>query len=346
MVGANQAMGSRVQHLILAPHSRTSYLDAIFEGVGNFLILTNNPFLAASRSGGYPRPFTRPIYSTRGSRQGYNARFVPYFNSSDHMCFVEGIIGVPAVATINWDDPYIHSSEDDLYQVDQTQLHRNEFLMGATAFVLSFATDKQVPLLASETFAQGERRLSNDLQMAVRALNDSAVTMDNGWKDASLLIEQGIQREVRALNSLQVLIGNNSAAAQTVELLKSGMKEKENALMTVLGSYYKQLHGSAPSFSAADSLEMVASRKIPANIASLKSYFDNRGNANFRGSLHSLMRDEVFNFVDGKKSYYDIYKAVRAEQLAGGSWYYGNVTLQDVVGVLDAAVDAKALTLK
>jgi hypothetical protein len=262
------------------------------------------------------------------------------------MCFVEGIIGVPAVATINWDDPYIHSSEDDLYQVDQTQLHRNEFLMGATAFVLSFATDKQVPLLASETFAQGERRLSNDLQMAVRALNDSAVTMDNGWKDASLLIEQGIQREVRALNSLQVFIGNNSAAAQTVELLKSGMKEKENALMTVLGSYYKQLHGSAPSFSAADSLEMVASRKIPANIASLKSYFDNRGNANFRGSLHNLMRDEVFNFVDGKKSYYDIYKAVRAEQLAGGSWYYGNVTLQDVVGVLDAAVDAKALTLK
>ena len=345
MVGANQAMGSRVQHLILAPHSRTSYLDAIFEGVGNFLILTNNPFLAASRSGGYPRPFTRPIYSTRGSRQGYNARFVPYFNSSDHMCFVEGIIGVPAVATINWDDPYIHSSEDDLYQVDQTQLHRNEFLMGATAFVLSFATEKQVPLFASETFAQGERRLSNDLQMAIRALNDSAVTTDNGWKDASMLIEQGIQREVRALNSLQVFIGKNSAAAQTVELLKSGIKEKENSLMTLLGSYFKQLHGSAPSFAPADSLEMVASRKVPANIASLKSYFDNRGKANFRGSLHSLMRDEVFNFVDGKKSYYDIYKAVRAEQLAAGSWYYGNVTLQDVVGVLDAAVDAKALTL-
>ena len=58
------------------------------------------------------------------------------------------------------------------------------------------------------------------------------------------------------------------------------------------------------------------------------------------------MRDEVYNFVDGERSYYDIFKAVRAEQLAGGSWYYGNVTLQDVVGLLDAMVEAKAVTLK
>ena len=37
MTGANQALGSRVQHLIFAPHSRTSYLDAIFESIGTYL---------------------------------------------------------------------------------------------------------------------------------------------------------------------------------------------------------------------------------------------------------------------------------------------------------------------
>lgn len=342
MVGANQAMGSRVQHLIFAPHSRTSYLDAIFESVGNFLILTNNPFLAASRAGGYPRPFTRPIYSTRGTRQGYNARFVPYFNSSDHMTFVEGIIGVPAVATINWDDPYIHSSDDDLYQIDQTQLHRNAFLMGATAYILAFADEKSIPLFVGETFAQGEKRLANDLQTAIRVLQDSRKEINDGWKDARLLIEQGVEREVRAINSSLVFNKQSSI----VNDLASRMKSKKNEFMDDIGSYYKQLHGTPFSTSLPDSLELASSRKIPANISSLKEYFANRGKANFRSNLHSLMRDEVYNFVDGKRSYYDIYKAVRAEQLAGGSWYYGTVTLQDVAGLLDAMVQAKAITLK
>ena len=57
------------------------------------------------------------------------------------------------------------------------------------------------------------------------------------------------------------------------------------------------------------------------------------------------MRMEVFNFVDGKRSYYDIYKAVLAESLYAGRWYYGTVTLDDVVKILDANVESGALTL-
>ena len=57
------------------------------------------------------------------------------------------------------------------------------------------------------------------------------------------------------------------------------------------------------------------------------------------------MRMEVFNFVDGKRSYYDIYKAVLAESLAAGTWYYGTVTLNAVVKLLDANVDSGALML-
>src|SRR5918997_5619330 len=191
MTGANQAMGSRVQHLIFAPHSRTSYLDAVFESVAQYVINTNNGFLAASRQGGLPRPHTRPLYATRGSRQGFNARFVPYFDSSHHITFVEGIIGVPAVATINWDDDYIHSSDDDLWQIDQTQLRRNIFLIGSIAFYLSRATEREVPALAAETFAQGQRRLANDLRVAMNLLKEVNATRDN-WKEANYLIEQGV----------------------------------------------------------------------------------------------------------------------------------------------------------
>ncbi len=87
---------------------------------------------------------------------------------------------------------------------------------------------------------------------------------------------------------------------------------------------------------------------MPVNAGSLADYFANRNRVPgaARGRLHGLMRDEVYNFVDGRRSYYDIYKAVYAESAAAGSWYYGTVTLEDVVRLLDAAVAAGALTLK
>jgi hypothetical protein len=347
MTGANQALGSRVQHLIFAPHSRTSYLDALFESVGTYLIHTNNGYLAASRQGGLPRPHTRPLYSTRGSRQGYNARFVPYFDSSDHMVFVEGAVGVPAVALINWDDPFIHSSDDDLHLIDQTQLRRNNFLIGAMAFFLAYADSGDVPTLLAETYAQGSRRLANDLQVAMRLLVESKGEADGGWKRASTVMEQGVEREARALDSIRAFAGADQSAAETIQemrqvLIKAHFGHGE------LANFYRRLHGSPPRPVTLTEAERAASRKVPANAATLEEYFANRARvpADAKGNLHGLMRDEVYNFVDGRRSYYDIYKAVYAEAAAGGEWYYGTVTLGDVVRLLDSAVAAKALTLK
>ncbi|MGH9900641.1 MAG: M28 family peptidase, partial [Pyrinomonadaceae bacterium] len=346
MTGADQSMGSRVQHLIFAPHSRTSYLDALFESVGTYLIHTNNGYLAASRQGGLPRPHTRPLYSTRGTRQGYNARFVPYFNSSDHMVFVEGAIGVPAVALINWDDDFIHSSDDDIDKIDQTQLKRNNFLIGSIAFFLADADESDVPVIAGETYAQGVGRLANDLKVAMRLLRESTNAPEDGWKRAGMMIEQGVAREVRALNSAGVFAGSNAKAAQTIDELAARMSAKAGDLMADLQSYYRQLHGAAPRAVTLTAEEQAAAKKIPANAAPLETYFANRGKVDFDSQLHGLMVDELYNFVDGRRSYYDIYKALYAESQAAGAWYYGTLTLRDVTGLLDAAVEAKALTLK
>ncbi|MFL6332395.1 MAG: M28 family peptidase [Pyrinomonadaceae bacterium] len=347
MTGANLSMGSRVQHLIFAPHSRTSYLDAIFESVGTFLINTNNGFLAASRQGGLPRPFTRPLYSTRGTRQGYNARFVPHFGSSDHLVFLEGAVGIPAVALINWDDPYIHSSDDDLYQIDQTQLRRNNFLIGALAYFLSKADEKDVPLLVAETYAQGSRRLANDMRVAMELLVAERGKGDGGWKLASTVVEQGVLREARALESIRVFATGNNTGTPIDEM--KALLVSNNAPLGELTRFYNQLNGVNPPRPAPlDDAERAASRKVPANVASLDTYLTRRGKVpgSAGGALHGLMRTEVYNFVDGRRSYYDIYKAVYAESAAAGSWYYGTVTLEDVVRLLDAAMAAGALTLK
>ncbi|MCB0277968.1 MAG: hypothetical protein KDD94_00595 [Calditrichaeota bacterium] len=339
MTGAKQSIGSRVQHLIYDPHSRTSYLDALFESIGNFIILTNNPFIQAGRQGGYPRPHSQPIYATRGSREGYNARFVPYFGSSDNLVFVEGAIGVPSVALINWDDYYIHSDDDDLDKIDQTQLQRNNFLIGAMGLFLAYAEAKDIPLIASQTYAQGSKRLANDVDKALEIINS-----DDNWKDAHILIEQGIIREKRAINSARVIAGKDKKANQILDKFVDRLTNKEKELITDLSTFYNEKYSRQPSLKLT-SEELAASKKVPMTIESLREYFNKR--TGVRGSgLHSLMRSETHNFVDGKRSYYDIYKGVKAEALAAGKFFYGTVTLDDVVKLLEANVESGALKLK
>ncbi|MFQ5772300.1 MAG: hypothetical protein ACE5HX_17325, partial [bacterium] len=168
----------------------------------------------------------------------------------------------------------------------------------------------------------------------------------DSWKDASILVEQGIQREVRALNSVSVFAKGNRNNIQTIGKLIDRMKVRKGELLADLKTYYRQLYGSNPRSVKLTTKELTASKRTPMNTQSLKDYFTNRRNVKFDGKLHSLMRNEVYNFVDGQRSYYDIYKAVRAEAMTIGSWYYGTVTLDEVVDLLDAAVAANVLMLK
>ena len=348
MTGAKQSMGNRVQHLIYAPHSRTSYLDAMLESVGTFLMQTHNGYLASGRMGGLPHPYSRPMYSTLGTRDNYNAMLVPYFDSSDHRCFLDGPIGLPAIALINWPDDFIHSSDDDLDNIDPTQLRRNNFLIAALAYNLMYAEADDVPLMAQEIYTQGGKRLANDFQAATRVLRDSTHAPEASWKDAQMLIEQGLQRERYALNTTRIFAGTEARANTAIQSLISQVNAKEKILFADLQAAYQQQHGSVPRPVKLTADELAASKKIPMNAVVLEDYFGNRGKVGFgsAGKLHGLMVEEVYNFVDGKRSYYDIYKAVRAEALAGGRWYYGAVNLSDVAGLLEAAVTAKALVLK
>jgi hypothetical protein len=54
----------------------------------------------------------------------------------------------------------------------------------------------------------------------------------------------------------------------------------------------------------------------------------------------------VLEYVDGKRNYYDIYKAVKAENQAAGKIYYGTVAFADVIKELDGNVASGALSLK
>jgi hypothetical protein len=91
--------------------------------------------------------------------------------------------------------------------------------------------------------------------------------------------------------------------------------------------------------------EKAAATKVPRNLGTLGEYLERADDIKGPKTLHPLMQEEALNYVDGKRSILDIYRAVRAESLSAGEWYYGKVSLKDIEEFLEAAANAKAIEI-
>ena len=148
MVGARQSMGGRVQYASRLPWSLPHALDDVMENV-LLTVRDGNTSLLTTRGTAHPQPFTREIIAVKGSREPYHARMVPYYGNTDHHAFTPAHIGVPATSLTNWPDEFIHSTGDDLEQVDATQLERNAVVVAAVALYFAGLGDDGAPALAA-----------------------------------------------------------------------------------------------------------------------------------------------------------------------------------------------------
>lgn len=355
MVGAKQSLGGRIQFVTRPPWSRASYLGDVVESIVESLVLGNTSFLAAGQARQVARgeggtaaltdedpPFSRPILSRLGTRERYDARVIPFHNNTDHQVFNIGIIGIPAVTFTNWPDDYIHSSDDDLWQMDRTQLRRNAVAVAAAAWYLASFDDDDLPTLLTEMYGRGEERVSKDVATAMRMLERERSRPD-AYTRAANLAEQSVLREQRAIDSLRRI---SSAAA--FERLTAGARAlfAPGEATARIANHYRLLSGDAAPTAAADKREAELSTRLPQLVSSVKQYLDGRKDLQRPKKLHALMAYEVLNFVDGKRSYADIYRAVSAEADSAGAWYYGSVTLEDVAAYLDSAEKAGMITVK
>ncbi len=343
MVGAKQSVGSRIQHITRTPHSQASYLSDVVENITNYVVLGNTHFLNTAQTG-YPQPYTRPILSHLGTRERFGAMVVPYFNSTDHLVFNEGIIGVPGVTLTNMPDDFIHSTDDDAFQIDQTQLKRNAFIAATAAWYLANAGEPDVPVLAYEVFHSGIKRINQDaLSATYHILKNKS---EEAYKEARNLIEQAYLREGRALESIRIFAAKGGNGSKEIDRLKKSLASTQGDMLASLESFYRTTTGkSAPKIMLSEK-ERALSKKIPQNIDNVAEYFTKRAGIPPIPGLHGDMRYEIFNFVNGKNSYLDIFKAVQAEAMSAGEFYYGRVTLEQVEQLLDSAVKAGCITLK
>ncbi len=350
MVGAKQSIGSRIQHITRTPWSRPSYLDAVVESIATLVMRGNSAYLAAGQAG-TRQPFSKPIVSRLGTRERYAAEIVPYFDSTDHLVFNDAIIGIPGITLTNWPDDYIHSNEDDLWQMDPTQLQRNAFIVAATALYFANLEPAGLAPLAAQVHTDVLRRLTGSYARATEMLslaapNDRAAA----YLDGANLIEQSGMHGKAALASIGVF-GPEARVAQQLDQFARAMEDAVGYLTGALDINYQALTGQEIANSAnlpkpqPSEEEKAMSGKVPVLAGTIAESLEKRRDIKNFG-LHGLMAYEVWNFVDGKRSYFDIYKAVRAEAQSVGAWYYRHVAAKQVADLLDAGVKAGLLRLK
>ncbi len=342
MVGARQSLGGRVQQISRTPYSRWSFLNDVVESIVTTLVQGNNAYLSSWQNQN-PAPYSKAIFAHLGTREPYSAAVVPYFDSTDHLVFNEATIGIPGVTFTNWPDEYIHSSDDDLWQIDRTQLQRNAVAVAAATLYLANLSEAEAPTLLAVMAGEARERISRDLSIGLARMAQARPAQRRAtYEDALNLLAQSERREAEGIESARRFAGED--IRKLLESIIEDLKLTELNHRKRIDEWYQAL-GGTKSPAGLSEKEKAAASKVPKNVGTIGDYLRHKENIEAPKGLHSLMKFEALNYVDGKRSILDIYRAVRAESLSAGEWYYGTVRLEDIEELFKTAEKEKAVEI-
>ncbi|MBI4541974.1 MAG: M28 family peptidase [Gemmatimonadetes bacterium] len=327
MVGANQGQDVlRVQNITRVPWTRAHFLDEVAAATIDFLVAANGAQLASRQVPVPPRWRPAPIVAHLGSRHRFAAALIPFHNNTDHMTFTEAPIGLPAITFTNWPDNYIHTTDDDLWNIDRTQLERNAVAVAMMTVFLARAGDADAPALVAATTGRGLERVAEAYRLAASWLLGADST---GREDAYWLGRPQIET-VAAVAARHVrTVGDVATSPPALRLIARGASQVEadgRARLADLDALWRELAGRAPPAPRQAAAEQRLESLRPTLVAGPREFLDGRGRARAVAGLHDLMAFEIANAVDGRRSGLDIYQLVSAEARAAGAHYYGVVT--------------------
>ncbi|MFQ5791261.1 MAG: hypothetical protein ACE5JI_12390, partial [Acidobacteriota bacterium] len=232
----------------------------------------------------------------------------------------------------NWPDNYIHTSDDDLWNIDRTQLQRNAFAAAAIAYTIARAGDEEADVIAREVFARSSRRLAEAFDVATRLVREQP-GRGRAFHLARNQIHQAVERETRALLSLNAVAPGRTALTQS---LSASLEKIGQSLQGELEAFYRTVSGEKD----VPSLELTEKEKelqglTPQVVAGPAEFLEGRGEVQNVEGLHRLMAFEITNYIDGKRTALEIYEAAVAEALQGGADYYGTISPDQVSHHLD-----------
>jgi hypothetical protein len=338
MVGADQSQDiMRKQNVTRVPASRFHFFNDVVESVVEYMVAGNTYELAQAQAGTllYPKPHMAHL----GSMHRYNAEMIYFHANSDHMTFFEAPIGIPAVSFTNMPDRFIHSSDDDLWNIDRTQLGRSAAAVALISYAMAALEADDAPVLAAMTTGRGVQRMGRNLELALTRI------AQEGDKDAAYhhAIDQlwyAVTREKLAARSLTDV----AASESRVRAVEESLDRMHGEMRAQVDAAYRAVTGSNPPAQRVRSESEISLADMrPALVAGPTEFRARRDRLRGASGLHSLMGMEVMQAIDGERSGWDIYRFVAAEAREAGAHYYGVVTPEAVLEYLQNAVAAELI---
>jgi aminopeptidase YwaD len=332
------------------PNHLPSYYDGLAKSVMNYVWRTNDivylPGAPAGRPGGQYFPI--PMMEKNGSLDAFRFFIHEATGGSDHICFTNGSVAVPAIEYFTWPDYWYHADTDLPSKSDPTQMKRVAFIGAATAYAAANCTDDVVSGLADATSDFGYSRVADrELIKAIKYIElATPQTLNNEISKALTLVSFASDREIAALRSIEDIYSGSPEAKRILgnkilqwELYKKGLlnqvlefgklRGKElNVPISVPGKL-SQEEKKYMSIRPAVHSDVKGKKFNISSDSNLNEFMSaNPGHKGIKIARDRLASGLVLKYINGKRSTTEIKDCINAET---GQTY----DIVDIAGYLD-----------
>jgi hypothetical protein len=348
MVGQNQELCKSTLNLDRTPDSLPSFLnDFVFSLIEQSI-----------------REFDRQTHFGSSSTFRYNT--TAFSSGSDHAEFNDSTVGAPCVMLLQWPDLFYHTSMDTIDKVSEDSLRRIGWIATVATLTLANATAETAFFIANQTASKGITRIEDAAREAAEELLEKKEDPKLKDKPAELAkelartalrhkdkIEHVMWREQEATKSVKKLSESpelNAFVSKLCEDIASQGQQKITRLEEVFDFVSKTSAITIPTKLEETEAEAELRRHLPKRLFKGTLSFDvlkkALGEKEYEWYREILERDpqfrakaeEFINFMDGKRSAFDIVKAVSAE--------YGETDPELLLKFLRDLEKAKLLTFE
>ena len=217
------------------------------------------------------------------------------YGSSDHEVFNDPGVQVPGVMMIVWPDQWYHTSGDRPDKTDPTQMRRAVVIAAAGAYTIGLADDEMAVRIASETAANGARRLGYQFQLGMVELDGAeSTTLAVSYRRARNFVETAVLNEKNTLATIEQLAADkrriNSHIAEMQKMVEAAGRVHLAALEVQMRAAAGRL-GTQPVRLQPTDLERRAGRLVPRQTELLRT-----GYRLWQGQLNQVSAAERARF--------------------------------------------------
>jgi len=348
MVGQNQELCKSTLTVDRTPDSLPSYLN-------DFLIHLLEESMKEFDS-----------YTMFGVASTFRYRVNVYTGGSDHTEFVDSTIRVPCAMLLQWPDLFYHSSMDTIDKVCSDSLKRVGWVATVATLTIADADVDDALYLANQTSSRGIERIKETGRKAIEELyqlkedpklkekpDELARSLAKKAFHCKNKIEHTIQREKEAVSSVKRLASNTDLddfiRNFTEDISITGKKEITR-INEALSYIAKATRVSVPNKTEETKTERKSKRMVPKRLfkgslsmdavrkALTEKEYEWYEEKRKKDTAFGMKMVEVLNFMDGKRTLYEIVKAVSAE--------YDETKTEDALKFLRDLVKMKLISLE